>query len=430
MVVGTQADGIAMKKLTIIAAAILLVVLGGLVGVQQWHRSVVSTAEEAVANNEFGKARIHLEQQASLAILPSDHWRLRYLLAVAYLSDPELDPSIAGDKALPLLESIPADSEYYAEAQVNLAKHWFLLFAMPKRGEQMCRNALQAEPDNLEAKDLLFSIYTATNDPVNADKIFWQAFPQSPQDQKASRFQQWYCSQFTRNAANQNLDDILRVVDTKGEIFTIFNRLVLFKNQEPDEGQHFAALADWWLSQDETKTAIEVLAKGREVAKNITNSYYLGSFSDAMLRQGELELTAATLDSWPQEQRNFKYWRNLGVLRQNQTSVTEQNRELFEQAVEAYNTSTKFWPSGVDPNLYHRISVCQKELGNEKESIAAEERAARIRLWMEEKWSSVSRGMSNLDEPEAVQLLIQFYTAVERPEAVTYLQEHLKTLEK
>lgn len=411
-----------MKKILIAVVMVLLLVAGGWVAVRHSQQTTLNQADQAMAKQEFAKARVMLERNRWLPLSAQDQWRHDHLLAMAYLNDPELDATISGEKAIPLLESIPPQSQQFADAQVSLAKHWFLLYAMPKKAERLLKQGLGKEPDHLEAKDLLFSIYAATNNPVKADKIFWEAFPDAPENEKLTRFQQWFCSQFTRNAANAKLDQFLGFADPRGEEFSVFNRLVRFKDQEPDESQHFGALAEWWLSQNETKIAIEVLAKGREVAGNFANVRYFGSYTDSLIRQGEFELATRTLKSWPEDERHFKYWRTIGVIRQNAGD--------YRQAVDAYQESTKYWPSNLDPDLYYRINVCYTELGMPEKATEALEHSNRIRLWMEEKWPLVHKGMAEMGiHPEAVQLLIQFFTAIERPEAVAYLQQQLKRLE-
>lgn len=404
-----------MRWLIGVVLLVAVAVAASYAGCRYVESSNLAAGEAALEQQQYAKARVILQRFRWNPFATADsRGRHDFLLAMSYFQDIELSPRKASENAVPLLEQVPPNSQYYPAAQLALAKHWFLSLAMPLKAERLLKTALHLEPELLEAKDLLFSIYAANNNPVAADQIFWQSIDQAPDDQKGTRFQQWFCSQFTRNSANQQLDALLDIVDSRGEEFTVFNRLVLFKNQEPDEGAHFGSLADWWLAHDETKTAVEVLAKGREVAKDISNRTYFSSLTDSLLRDGSMAKVERALSSWPEKQRFFKYWRNKGMMHQAENQ--------FADALTAYLESTKYWPSNVDPNLYYRIHICHKELGQAEASEAALKHSETIRYWMEERWGDVGRSMYDLESPESRATLIEFYDAIGRQDAVAFLK--------
>lgn len=410
-----------MKTKLIIAGLVLgLIVIGGWFYAQTTISSGLERAEAAVEKGEFGRARILLERQTDWLMQSQQRWKADFLLARAIILDESLPLELSDEKAVPLLESIPAESEYYSQAQLSLGKRALLQVVQPRAAERMFLRAVEADSGNVEAWDMLFTLYCATHEVNQANWAFWQGFPLAPEDEKLMRFQQWFYSQFTRNFANQFIDQSLNVVDEKGEEFTIFNRLVLFKNQEPKEGSHFGSLADWWLNQDESKFAIKVLQEGKNSSGNLTHTKYLEALANSLIRQGAYDHASQTLESWPEATRNFYYYRSQGLVHQDQNQ--------FAEACKFYEQAEKLWPGSSDMYLFYRMKECYEEIGQNEKADQAAARSTEITTWMQDRWPDIRAAMARLDDVESLETLIQFFKVVQHQQAVEFLQEQVEIL--
>jgi tetratricopeptide (TPR) repeat protein len=425
MAISAWSEGAIMIKKIALAVGILVVLgaLGTYFGVQQWVAKQLQEAESAMQSGDFGKSRLLARQVSQWAMDTQQRDRSRLLLSRAMLADETLDDE-ALEEAFGILETIDGSSPVYVDVLVTKARQEFFGRLKVRSAEKMLEQALALRPNHVEANQILFSIYTATNRADRADPVFWKVFPDADPLEKPQLFRLWFLSQFTRNGANRAFDIGSGIVPPTRPPSDddVIDRFIVFKNQEPKEAMHYGTMASWWLWKTETKTALEILQVGQRDADNILEEVYLSSLVQTLLNQGEFAQAEQLLAQWPEEQRGYNYWRHLAVCQQSTNQV--------EAAAETYQRCFAIWPGPIDSNVSFRLQECLKELGKDQEAEKVGAQTEVLRQWLEERWGGVRQAIDYLHDRQAVGILIEFFTAIGKPEAVDFLQAHLGELQK
>lgn len=397
----------------------LVVVLIGLTvgGSWYWCESRLNRSEQSLADGEFGMARVAAREALQVAWVADHRNRGKWLLAQATLADATLEDRVLED-GYRLLDEIEPSSRVYADARVTKAKQMLLTKIQVRGAERVLAEVLQSNPGHAAANQLMFTIYCLTNRADRADPAFWAGFEFLPLDEQPVAFRHWFLSQFTRNGANRAFDVGTGIVplDREPSDDDIIRRFIMFKDSEPQEAMHYGAMANWWLWRTETQTALEILEIGQERAETVAEEVYLSSLVQALLNQGNFAQVGGLLETWPEDERGFNYLRHRGVYLE--------STEQIEQAVETYQQCLTVWPGPIDANVRHRLSQCLQRLGRneEAEKVAAQTEVAR--LWLEERWGMVRKAIDYLHDDQAVGVLLDFFTAIDKQEAVKFLQVH------
>lgn len=374
-------------------------------------------ANDSLKQGNLGLARVAARAALQVAWTQERRDHAKLVLARATLSDETLEEKAFLD-AFASLEEIGPASSAYPDAIAERAKQMLLTQIRVRAAERLLKEVIQLEPRHLASNQLLFTIYCLTNRPDRADSAFWIGFPQIPVEEKPAAFRQWFLSQFTRNGANRAFDVGTGIVPPNIEPSDedIIKRFIAFKDSEPDEATHYGAMASWWLWRTETAEALEILQIGQERSTSVAEEVYLSSLVQALLNQGNFEQAKELLEQWPESERGFNYLRHLGVYQQsiNQT----------ELAAQTYRKCLEIWPGPIDANVRHRLDQCLKELGHTDEALKVEQQTAVARLWLEERWGMVRKAIDYMHDEQAVGVLLEFFTAIGKPEAVEFLKQY------
>lgn len=397
----------------------LVVVLSGSAvgGSWYWCESRLNRSEQGLTDGEFGLARVSAREALQVAWLADQRNRGKWLLAQATLADATLGDQVLED-GYRLLDEIEPGSRVYADARVAKAKQMLLTKIQVSGAERVLDEVLRSDPGHAAAHQLMFTIYCLTNRADRADPAFWAGFDLLPMDEQPVAFRHWFLSQFTRNGANRAFDVGTGIVppDREPSDDDIIRRFIVFKDSEPTEAMHYGAMASWWLWRTETQTALEILEIGQERAETVAEEVYLSSLVQALLNQGNFAQVSGLLETWPEDKRGFNYLRHRGVYLE--------STEQIEQAVETYQQCLNVWPGPIDANVRHRLSQCLQRLGRveEAEKVAAQTEVAR--MWLEERWGTVRKAIDYLHDDQAVGVLLDFFKAIDKQEAVKFLQVH------
>jgi hypothetical protein len=90
----------------------------------------------------------------------------------------------------------------------------------------------------------------------------------------------------------------------------------------------------------------------------------------------------------------------------------------------AYQQCLTVWPGPIDANVRHRLSQCLQRLGRAEEAAAVVAQTEVARLWLEDRWSMVRKAIDYLHDEQAVGVLLDFFTAIGKQEAVAFMTEH------
>lgn len=400
----------------------LLGLIAAYLGAVRWYDQELQTAKDKYKAGEWGAARIAARSALQVAFTQESRDKATLLLARASLSDETLNEAILKE-AISSLEQIGPNSSVYADAIAERAKQLLFAQIQVRAAERILRDALRHSPDHLASNQLMFMIYCLTNRPDRADAVFWTGFRQTPAETKVVAFRQWFLSQFTLNGANRSFDIGTGIVPQNREPSNddIIQRFIAFRDSEPNESAHYGAMAGWWLSRTETKTALELLQIGQERSPSVANEVYLSSLVQALLNQGNFEQVGELLEQWPEDERSFIYLRHLGVY---QESVNQ-----TEKAVETYKKCLDIWPGPIDANVRHRLNQCLKDLGHPEEAEVVARQTEVTRYWLENRWGFVRNAMEHLQDERSVRDLLEFFTAIGKQEAVDFLNAHLADLQ-
>ena len=411
-----------MKKMLIGAVLLGLLVLGAGFGFASWrYNQQYQQATEFLQKGELGSARVSARAALQVAFTQRHQDEAKLLLARATLIDETLGETILR-YAFESLAEIAPSSPIFADAAAERAKLMLLSQLQVSGAERLVKEALQQSPDHLAANQLLFTIYCLTNRPERADAAFWIGFRQIPVAERPTAFQQWFLSQFTRNGANRGFDlgTGLALPDREPSDDDIIKRFIAFKDSEPEEAAHYGAMASWWLWRTETKTALEILQLGQERTPSVANEVYLSSLTQALLNQGNYDQARLVLEQWPENERGFNYLRHLGVY--------QESTNQMDLAVVTYRKCLEIWPGPIDANVRHRLQQCLKEQGHVEEADQIVRQTEIVRSWIEERWGLVRKAIDYLHDERAVTVLLEFFTAIGKPEAVEFLTAHLAEL--
>lgn len=410
------------SRIAVVVGALGLVIgLSIYIGAGQWCDQQLLDANANLKQGNFGLARVSARAALQVAWTQERRDRAKLALARATLSDETLDEKVLLD-SFGMLEEIGPSSSVYCDAVAERARQLLLTQIRVRAAERLLNEAIQLDPNHLASNQLLFTVYCLTNRPDRADPVFWNGFVQIPAEEKPAAFRQWFLSQFTRNGANRAFDIGTGIVAPNLEPSDedIIKRFIAFKDSEPDEAAHYGAMASWWLWRTETKTALEILQIGQERAKSVAEDVYLSSLVLALLNQGNFEQVKELLDQWPENERGFNYLRHLGVY---QESVNQ-----TELAVQTYQKCLEIWPGPIDANVRHRLEQCLKDLGQPEEAAKIGQQTEVARLWLEERWGMVRKAIDYLHDEQAVGILLEFFTAIGKPEAVEFLTQYQSEL--
>ncbi len=400
-----------------VGGLVVLLAVAAVGGSWYWCEGRLNRSEQSLADGEFGLARIAAREALQVAWGAEQRNRGKWLLAQATLADATIEERVLED-GYRLLDEIEPGSRVYADARVAKAKQMLLTKIQVRAAERVLEEVLQVDPTHSAANQLLFTIYSLTSRADRADPAFWVGFHQLPAEEQPVAFRHWFLSQFTRNAANRAFDVGTGIVPLEREPSDddIIRRFIVFKDSEPSEAIHYGAMANWWLWRTETQTALEILEIGQERADTVAEEVYLSSLVQALLNQGNFAQVGELLETWPEAERGFNYLRHRGVYLE--------STDQIEQAVMAYQQCLTVWPGPIDANVRHRLSQCLQRLGRAEEAAAVVAQTEVARLWLEDRWSMVRKAIDYLHDEQAVGVLLDFFTAIGKQEAVAFMTEH------
>jgi tetratricopeptide (TPR) repeat protein len=255
----------------------------------------------------------------------------------------------------------------------------------------------------------------------DADAPFWEFYELTPHAKRAEYLSQWYLSQFDTTSANPGLDRELGAIGAherpsrEGEK----RRYLLFREAEPDSPIPYAALARWYSTHRDFKTAREMLAEAeaRVPAEKRDHPFYLAVSIVLHIELGEFDHATAAFERWPEPHRGFEYWRCRGL-------VLDEVLGQDEEAIAAYDQALQVWPGPTEWALRNRKANCLTRLGKTAEAEQVRADAAHVvSLMSAALHERLTKSLGHPDDPQQLMIVAKFYRDLGRTrEAASWLQ--------
>jgi tetratricopeptide (TPR) repeat protein len=203
---------------------------------------------------------------------------------------------------------------------------------------------------------------------------------------------------------------------------TDITRLEEFYSSEPDSLMVVAALGQWYLRNRQRDDALSILQGIQDKQETTQSPFYLASMIAVLIDLGKLAEARSHLSLWPNQDRGHLYWATAGRV----FDVADRNDAA---AVDAYDHAISLWPGPVEWPMMHRKAQCLSRLGRKEEADSMRMESKRIELLMEaEVHQRLRQAMADLESPETVHQMVEFYEAIHRPREVNCWRDVLERL--
>lgn len=354
-----------------------------------------------------------------LRLHPADA-QSRLLLAEAYGRDDSIGGEESAERAIEQLQRIPDTSDLGSKARTQEGRVRFLVLNQPIRGERLLRRALELDPDSFDANYLMWKLLEMTDRMDIAEPFVWKACELCPAADRASHMREWYQTEFSPAAGTAPLDQKMGFVDPQDESYLIpeFRRLQQFRFSEPDSPVAAAALSRLFLRRGIRAKAQEFLESARSVAGAFDDPYYVASWIALWMDLGEFDRAEELFGRWPGEQRGYEYWKWEGI-------ISDEVRHDDRSAVAAFEKAGAVWPGKLDWQLLFRKAHCLVRMKADRQAEQVRAQASSIERLMEpEIQRAVRLALKQMDDPEQVAVVVDFYRKLGRPREAEFWEKH------
>lgn len=392
-------------KILLYGALVLLAVGAG--GTYLWMNDGLRVAQEAMTRHDLPEARNAAERFLSIA---PGNTAARMLAGNAFLQDDSLDPVEAARMAISHYAKIPDDSDLGAVARSLEGRAAFLVLQEPSRAERLFRRAVALNPDQFDSHYMLWQLDNMTERYFESEPQFRAVYRLCPAEERAFRLREWYSSQFTPLSACGQLDLMMQFrheSETPSEE-VVFRRLSAFLKYEPNEPDTAAALAQWHLRNLSRESALEVLDAIPSREQAMQSHFYAATLVETLIEVGQMERAGAAFSQWPGPVEGYQYFRIAGIHAQEVEGDLDLAASLLTRAVDT-------WPGPSDWPLMNRLSRCLALNGRKDESQRVRLEAERVEGLSDVKvHQKVRQALGNLDDPDSLEDVVQFYESFQR----------------
>lgn len=366
----------------------------------------LQSAEESLANDDWAAARTY-----SNRLIKRGRYQdpARLILAEATIKDESLRRDKAVQDAVEALALV--ETERVPEARLREAELRLLLLGQPQRADELAREAIRLDSAMAEAYRLRWTILNATSRAQECAPVFWKLYEVAPENQRFALLRQWFVSEFARSNFNIPLDRGLLILgpEETPTLTTSMNRLLAFRNAEPERANNHAALASWFELQADAEQSFKLLQEASSLDDAWDSPLFVGCLVRTCFDLGATEEARSYFAKWPEPHDGYDYWRARGLIEQ------EIDHD-YAAAFESYSKAASQWPGESDWTLCYRMATCADLNGDSDQ--AARLRARSDRIKNELHPSNVNALRVELGEGESVEIakkLVAFYGALDRP---------------
>lgn len=137
---------------------------------------------------------------------------------------------------------------------------------------------------------------------------------------------------------------------------------------------------------------------------------------------GEFDRAKQRLAEWPESDRSHPYWMWKAII------LDEVDGES-EQAIVPYQKALEIWPGPMDWRLRFRLAACLTRLQRIEDAEKQRQRAKQIQeLLSQERHAKIRDALGYLDDPQRLQVVVEFYNELGRPKEAQAWTEYIQSL--
>ena len=372
-----------------------------------WIQQGPATAQKAIRKGDFATARSAAERYLWLHSADAD---ARMLAARAYFMDDVLLAGDAADGAIGHLQKIEDGAPLAAEARMLEGRLTFLILLQPTRAQELFERSLALDPGQFDSNYLLWKLHDMTERYFDGEQYFRAAYQKVPPEQKSFRLREWYISQFSPHSACAELDALMgfRTPTEPTNTSVAFRRLSAFAINEPDSPITAAAIAQAYLRNRQRDLALQTLDELPD-SDAIDEPFFKATLIEVLLELGQVDRAKAIFSNWSLPKTGYRYWRTAGMVAQIADGEFETAANCFEQALAE-------WPGPSDWLTMHRRFRCLALMGDKEGAEAERKRSEKVEELMElEGHQRQKLALANLEDPDGLQEILDFYGFLQRP---------------
>lgn len=389
------------------------VIVGG--AFWQWRRERVA-ARALINRGQWAPARAKLERL--LRLQPEDH-ELHLMLAEAFARDDSGPAVKQALEAVHHLSRIPDDAPQGVDARIREARLTLLVLHRPMQAQSLLKRALDVKPSAIEAHTLLWTILSLTGREDLAEPVFLRLYELGPARSRMEYLVSWYFSQIDPGRMTAGLDEHMgfRRSDDETARRIELNRLLTFRQEEPDQPVLHAAVARWFQDEGDIEQALHVLEQGLQIATAADDAFFVATMVSVLIEIGRLEEADEMFARWPAPCDGHDYWKSAGLLQ------AEWHRD-YRAAADAYAKAIAAWPGPTDWKCQFRQAGCLALAGDEPQAAQARRRAGRVQdLFKPETQQRLRSALETPDDPIHLKTIVEFYKALGRDAEVRFWRE-------
>ena len=372
-----------------------------------WINRSLVTAERAFQQENWEQAR----QSYSLYLRSyPNHSRARLSMAESLIRDDNLMGKEKVHEAIQHLSFIPDQTPLAADARILEGRLDLLMLLQPARAEIALQRSLRESPLRQEAHSLLWKLYDLTDRWDLAEEHVWKIYEQTPSSYRTSVLRDWYLSEFCSSAANFELDQFLGFLK-KGDQFNVETdrtRLQAFIDADPQWPRGYAILARWYLRKRDHASAATLLEQSEKLPGAAQDSMSIAVRVALNVELGKLDQIQEISSNWPEPKEGYDYWKTAGL-------VADEFRRNDQSACQAYEKALLTTPGRSDWRTMHRLSQCQKRLGETEKSVATQQKSREISALMAPQLHRrLRQNLIKLHDPKTVAEMVDFYEKLGR----------------
>lgn len=289
------------------------------------------------------------------------------------------------EPALQQFQQVPLDAPEAKDAQWRIGDVAMMLNRAADT-EMALRRTIELNPESLEARRGLISLYRWQDRELDAEPLVWEAYELTPVGERPFLMAEYFRFRFAQRTT----------ADT-------FRRLSAFLAAQPDDMQTAIALGLWSVRQRQLGQARVLLEK---VFVQFPESLDArAAWASCLLELGERDTFERVLTEWPLAQQDLRYWRLRGVWLQDFFAD-------YPAAVDCLRRWLVHYPD--DWQVRFRISTCFRQMGHAEEAETEADRAEQLKgiVKYEVVDELLSLTLKNLHRPEHRHRMGEFYRSV------------------
>jgi thioredoxin-like negative regulator of GroEL len=353
-------------------AAIALASLA-LLGWLLWCQSGRTAAELAISRKQWDRAEPRLRHYLWLHPYdPQANYRLAEVLA----------RSGRCEEAVERLARVPDDSALGPQSRLLAGETLLYCLHRGRDAEVALKRTLELDPNVEAAKKALVYLYFLESRQEDARPLVWELYQSSDPITRYRALANWFLIQFSELPTNEATAELNALIDG-----------------DPDDPDAGVALAGRWLRENQFDRAARKLESFVVPGEHVER---LSLLVQCYLKMGMGSKAAALLERWPDEKRDIRFWRSMGIACQ---TFLNRPTDAVAYLLRVLEVQPDDW------EVHHRLALSLRQLNRMQEAEVHEKESRRLQgvLDYEATASLIREHLTRPDEAATRFQTAQFY---------------------